>query len=198
MISNIKNYNIENYKSEVFPIWKDYTTTISDPIYAISLEMACFLRFIVEEFPITSALDFGSGLSSYIIRKYGHCSNISVDDDNSWLDKTKTFLNKYNTYSDQVISLDKFKEDHNEDTFDLIFHDIGMDNRPKLLEYSFNHTKYLILDDMHFSQKLGTGHWEYYPKLVKSMINDKHLQYYDLKPYTLDKYGRFAYLCICK
>lgn len=195
---NIDNYNIDLYKDEIYPIWKDYTTTISDPIYAISLETSCFLRYIVEYFNISSSLDFGSGLSSYIIRKYGNGINISVDDNNNWLDKTKMFLNKYDIDDNNVINLEEFNNNYQDSSFDLIFHDIGMDNRAKLLDYSFKHSKYLILDDMHFSQKLGTGNWEYYPKLVKSMINENQFEYIDLKRYTLDKYGRFAYLCICK
>lgn len=112
----------------------------------------------------------------------------SIDDSKEWLEKTRTFLASHNIPSDNLIIWRSFVE-QNYDTFDLILHDLGsMEVRKEMLKevLTLSHPGgIIVLDDIHKQN---------YRSYTKRLLNESNLNYYNLKFFTRDKFGRYSML----
>jgi len=174
-----------------------YTTTVSNPKMAVSLELAAFLSALCSTLNPRSILDLGSGYSTYIFSRYSQESNHSVklwsvDDNTKWLAKTNTYLKKQKCHPTRLMHWLTFEKMHLPKLpFELILYDLGtMSTRKRIFPYVLNHTKkgtIIIVDDVHMLD---------YQRLVRELIRNKVTQCYSLRSLTLDTYRRFAMLVI--
>ena len=130
--------------------YKDYCDNVSKYGHPMSLQSVKWLiEYINSNQGIKRVADFGSGFSSFAIRKYcPQVENNSYDTDAEWLKKTEGYLKKDGVNSD---NLHTYTDDFSED-FDLIVWD--------LKNQSFRKTEFLkvkekftnsicIIDDCH-------------------------------------------------
>ena len=103
--------------------------------------------------------------------------------------KPNYFLLEYNLSTNNLISWNDFNN-NNRDDFDLVFHDLGnMIERqvslPKVMECVKKEKGILLIDDIHKSV--------YKKNVISQLSAYKHIKF-DLKPYTLDNFGRYCWL----
>ncbi len=103
-----------------------YGRDVSTPDMAVSLQSATLLAALCELRRPRRVLDAGSGFSSYVLRRFswGDREVWSVDDNEQWLDMTRTYLQQQGIDNDRLLPWDTFTES-DEREFDLIFHDLG-------------------------------------------------------------------------
>lgn len=172
------------------PAYEQYVDKISSPEMAASLELAALLLTICQLSGYRKLLDFGSGFSSFVFRLYAKETPgvivFSVDDDPSWLKKTRKFLMDNRVEVDQLMTLEEFQKT-GESEFDCVLHDLN------LVEVRINHLDQImrlinkkglvILDDIHKP--------DYFIQVLSKLENTNH-KIFSLKPFTLDGYGRFS------
>ena len=195
-IPEFSNLNFSDKNDDLLPIWKYYVTNVSDDLYAISFELANQLMNLCKGINPKRILDLGSGFSSYVFRKYREDYDpsvdiISIDTDSDWLEKTKTFLNKYNFLDGSVLlhqELSNFKDK----PFDLISVDgSDLEFRAKNLERYYeilsDNNGVMVFDDMHYGQ---------YKNVVDKFIQAKGMKSYSLRKHTLDRFNRYSIMAI--
>lgn len=179
--------NMQNLK----PAYDQYVDKVSSNDMAASWEISNFLYAIAEIKKPKRILDLGSGFSSFVLRTYAlNIKNdvlvYSVDDNDQWLEKTKTFLIDRGVDSKRMFHWIEFEE-YNKLKFDFIFYDLGgMQLRADALPFVLNlldDSAMIVLDDMH--------KWSY-RKAVVNLVKKAKLSLYSAHSYTLDKFGRFA------
>jgi predicted O-methyltransferase YrrM len=188
--NNYSKINLQENKIKLESYYNEYINNVSSPDMAISLELATFLYTYCKINKCKKIVDLGSGFSSFVLRLYASDSEkvevYSVDDDEQWLKKTETFLNAHKLNTDKIFTLNQFKS-LNESNFDLILLDLNFTNiRIQYIEYVLSligENGILILDDVHKKDYLSE---------VLSKLKNTNLKLYDLKPITLDIYGRFS------
>lgn len=181
-------------KQKIEPYYKQYISTISSQEWAISFELSTFLMVLCDILKPKRILDCGSGFSSFVFRLY--MSNVSpepivwsVDTSPEWLEKTRRFLDANDLPINNLTTWRQLCED-DVGTFDLILHDLGKtytirkNGLEKLITLSSS-TGIIVIDDIN---RFG---YETYVKLIskKSALN-----FYSLKLFTIDKFGRFSWL----
>jgi hypothetical protein len=110
--------------SDLDSVYQRYVSEVSIPGMAVSLETGALLLALCRTEQVSSAIDYGSGFSSYVLRRWAgdaHCDVVSVDDDPAWLARTHDFLVKQRV-SDAHLCL---WPDVPNQTFDLVFHDFA-------------------------------------------------------------------------
>jgi len=177
------------------PAYDKYITYISTNDRAVSWETSCFLYIIATIRGARKILDLGSGFSSYVLRSYfmkiqSEALVYSVDDNDSWLEMTKSFLLDYRIPVDRLTTWAHFQQ-YNRSKFDLIFHDLGsMETRADSLPYVVGLLEeggLIVLDDMHK---------EKYRRVVEREIWRAGLSLYSTRNYTLDEFDRFSEIAI--
>ena len=191
--------NIEQKMQEfgklISPYYKDYVTTTSSEIMAMSFELATFTLALCEITKPKRILDLGSGFSSfcfrYWINNYSPNSEVlSVDDAPAWLDKTREFLLRNNLQGNQLITWDDLIiGDYGK--FDLVFYDFGSfpdrkNSLEKVLDFA-SRPSMVILDDMHSAE---------YGLHVKKTLKKRMIESFSIRRFTNDKFTRYAYLAI--
>ncbi len=118
--------DLEKARDRLFDAYRDYVAHVSPAQMAISLETATYVLWAAEKLgseiwgrPFT-AVDFGSGFTSYVLRFAG-CDTISVDDSSEWLHWTEVFLNRYGLTEGRLCLLDEFRPVQ----ADLVVYDFG-------------------------------------------------------------------------
>lgn len=185
---------MQEFKGIISPFYKDYVTTTSSEIMAMSFELALFALALCELTKPNKILDLGSGFSSfcfrYWIKNYSPNSEVlSVDDAPEWLDKTREFLVRHNLQGDQLITWDELIGRENHKKFDLVFYDFGTfpvrkSSLNKVIDFA-SRSSMLILDDMHSAD---------YGLYVKKTLKERNLKSFSIRRYTNDKFTRYAYL----
>ena len=109
------NLNLSNLKIELRESYSNYTTNVSSPQMATSIETATFLYNICSLLKPKYILDLGSGYSTYVFARYAFESGTkillwSIDDNSKWLKKTNTFLKQQKYKSVQLIMWNYFKK----------------------------------------------------------------------------------------
>jgi predicted O-methyltransferase YrrM len=186
---------MQKFREIITPYYKDYVTSISSEIMAMSLELAIFMLALCEITKPGKVVDFGSGFSSfclrYWVRNYSPESKVySVDDASDWLVKTREFLRRYDLPDDQVLTWDEFMQG-DFGKFDLILYDFGTfpvrkASLSKVLGFA-GHPSMVILDDVHLAE---------YGLHVKQTLRQNHLECFSTRRYTGDKFNRYAYLSV--
>jgi predicted O-methyltransferase YrrM len=172
--------------------YAEYTSSISPPDFAVSLETAAFLYSLCKRLAPRNILDLGSGFSSYALRSYAAeragVNVFTVDDDPSWLQKTSNFLAACNLPQENLMTWEDFLR-HSPQPADIVFHDLGsMSMRRASLPAALNHCRIggiIILDDMHKE--------EYAPHAERLLITGK-FHAVDMCEYSLDHFGRFCWM----
>ena len=130
--------------------YKDYCDNVSKYGHPMSLQSVNWLiEYINSNQGIKRVADFGSGFSSFAIRKYcPQVENNSYDTDAEWLKKTEGYLKKEGVNSD---NLHTYTDDFSED-FDLIVWDLKNQSfrKPEFLKVKEKFTNSIcIIDDCH-------------------------------------------------
>ena len=165
------------------PAYLDYNTRYSSSLISLSLNRAAFLFFLTKLLNAKTIHDLGSGFSSYVFR---HASNaherqvISVDDSAFWLKRTVEFLQRYQTNTDHIISLDDYLKEYADKGFDLCLLDIGdFQLRQRLLPGLANslqkHGGMLFVDDFHVPL---------YRNCIRRLCAERGLQIFSLRKVT--------------
>lgn len=181
---------INKNKDFLRPYYEKYIHDVSRPDMASSLELAAFMLTFCQANKCTKLLDMGSGLSSFVFRLYASDSPgvivYSVDDDERWLEKTRLFLRQHNLSEKNTFTVDHFVT-LNECDFDCILHDLNfVDVRINYTELILKMTKKggaIIFDDVHKPDYLFS---------LLSRVRNINAEIFDLKPATLDTFGRFS------
>jgi len=186
---------VQKLRGELGSHYAEYVATVSDPVMAVSLELACFLAVGCELLAPRTILDLGSGYSSFVFRRYAALASptpeiVSVDDDVGWLERTHDYLIKKGMPTGKLTTWDAFVAS-GPGRFDLILHDLGtMETRRRTLRQVLGFADaqgVVVLDDV---DKPGYG--TYARRLVKAA----GLRGYSLKSYTLDWLGRYSMLAM--
>ncbi len=101
-------HELEKARARLVDAYRDYVAHVSPASMTISLETATYTLWAAEKIGATSAVDFGSGFTSYVLRFAG-CDTISVDDSSEWLHWTEVFLNRYGVNDGTLCLLDEFR-----------------------------------------------------------------------------------------
>jgi hypothetical protein len=157
-----------------------YVSCVSMPQMAISLETAAYIGTLAKA--SRSAVDFGSGFTSYVLRKY--CDTVwSVDNSEEWLEKTREFVAGRRLNTDCMCLM----ADYPAGQHDLVVYDYsGGEERDQFFKFAFDQVApggSIVVDDMQFddhAQHALNAAWQSKMGLVSC------------RDWTLDQFGRFA------
>lgn len=182
--------------------WKEYITTVSEQGHASSLELCTYMyNYLVKHKP-TYVVDMGSGLSSFVTRYYKQIHNpdavvYSVDDDSSWINKTRDYLIKEELSVENLILFEDFK--NTDLKFDYILYDLGhIPTRIANIKFPATIAKsgsVILYDDIHFdraySNRCGIFNEPYLQDVFYEYINEMNFNSEKLIE-TVDVYGRYC------
>jgi predicted O-methyltransferase YrrM len=171
-----------------------YVREVSRPDMAVSHECATFLDQLCNRFSFRKLLDLGSGFSSYTLRRYAlNDSKVavwSVDDDEHWIRKTKSFLRDERLSVDNLMMLNDFMRMQEHD-FDLIFLDLNfVEVRKNFVTMALARCKpggIIVFDDAHKPDFLYD---------VLRLTAKQDVTFFDVENLTRDEFGRYALLGI--
>ncbi len=186
-------------RSELLPTYDEYVRNVSSPGMAISLELATFLLFACRALSPERLIDLGSGYSSFVLRMYAHNAQRphsvwSVDHDQEWLERTRTYLQAHALSTRHLLSWTEFtsRSEASVGPFDLILHDLGggMSARENALPIALAIARpgaILILDDI-----CEPGYKAYARRLLRKTPHAS----YSLRRFTRDDRGRYSQLVV--
>jgi len=186
-----ETFELDRYSSLLRRDYENYTTEVSTRSMAASLICCSYFLHLIEIVQPKTVIDFGSGFSSFAIRKYiktagEDIKSISVDSDKVWLEKSKQYCIHNEVSSDNFYTW----KDVPKQSADLIFFDIDMTKKRlgyfKPLFKDFCHDQTIILfDDMHKPVLKE--------RLFEEMKHLKGCEFHDTEQITKDG-RRFSYL----
>ena len=186
---------MQEFGRSLAPYYKDYVSTTSSDVMAMSFELATFTLALCEIAKPKKILDLGSGFSSFCFRYWikNHSPNsevLTVDDAPVWLDKTREFLRHNDLPGNGLITWDELTVG-GYGMFDLVFYDFGSfpvrkSSLNRVLDFA-SLPSITILDDMHSGD---------YGLHVKKTLRERTMECFSLLRYTTDKFRRYAYLAI--
>lgn len=169
---------------EVKNMYNFYTSRISPDSWAVSWEFSEWLwGYLTENPQHESALDLGSGWTSYLLRVHPHDLEVqSVDTDLDWAKKTSSFLDEFGRESTVLPWKDEAIQ-----PADVVIYDCGSPDRAQHLDYVASLVTPLgvmVIDDVHRT---------YYAAQVLDWAKDSG---WVVEPLALtrDGYGRMAAL----
>lgn len=184
------------YKKELYLSHTDYITNISVGSSAASLELSALICSIYEIKSPQNVIDYGSGYTSYILRKIQSTNKsvnknvFSVDSSDDWLNKTQDYLRQNKLVEKNLLTWEEYSKNYSLN-FDLVIVDIRpITRRVELIKNYLLYNKkntILIIDDFH------KDHLKKPILMLKKKFNFK---IYSLKDITLDNYGRYAAIII--
>ena len=188
----VKRSAMDHAKALLLSAYEDYVSRVSAPDHAISLESAAYLYALCEFLEPSSILDLGSGFSSFAFRTWAadrpDVSILTVDDDAVWLERTRSFVSSSGLATENFGLWSEYQR-HPSPPVDFVFHDLGsMSTRLRTLPFVLNQSRaggIIVLDDMHKE--------EYAPDALRVLIAGK-FEWFNARPYTLDRYGRHAWV----
>jgi predicted O-methyltransferase YrrM len=155
---------------------------------AVSLETAGLLLALCRTQGVCSAIDLGSGFSSYVLHRWAsevQAEVVSVDDDPAWLERTRRFL------SQQGISAEGLClwPDIPNRMFDLVFHDFAVGaKREQTMPVALGVARRLVV----FDDAQHRGH----RAAMRSAAADAGAQLFSLRRLTVDARRRYAMLAV--
>ncbi len=179
-VKTIPVEEIAEVRGEIAEWYDYYTTYVSAPAMAISLETASYVGLIART--ARSAVDFGSGFTSYVLRRY--CPDVwSVDDDPEWLEKTREFLHGRDFSTDQLVLM----EDYPAGQHDLVVYDYaGGEIRDASYRFAFAQVApggTIVVDDMQ---------WEQHAEHARAAAEANGMELFSCQTWTQDEFGRWA------
>lgn len=180
--------------AELGEAYIEYVATVSPDWMAMGFPSAAFLSGLCRDREPLVVADFGSGFSSYVLRRYAAQSGavvVSVDTDAEWLTRTGEFLELQGLSTDRLVTWDDWlASDY--PPMDLAFHDMASGD---LRESSMP----LIADQMRvggaivFDDAQHGGHME-----AMSAVARSHGWSLACLPETMDGNGRFEAMVVCR
>jgi predicted O-methyltransferase YrrM len=151
---------------------------------AVSLETSAVLLALCRVERVSSAIDLGSGFSSYVLRawaKEAECEVVSVDDNPEWLGRTGEFLMAQGLRSDHLV----LWPDYPGRQFDLVFHDLasGALRESAMPAAAGLGRRMVVFDDAQHA-----GH----RRAMTQACAGAGLELYSLRALTLDSIHRYA------
>jgi len=185
-------YENNKITSMISKEYDKYISTISTRSMAASLLCCSYFIHLIKTLNPKRVIDFGSGFSSFAIRKYNKLTGSkietwSVDSDKLWLERSIEFCNENGVDTNHFYTWDQVKD--NDVPFDLIFFDIDRTvNRIRYFNDLFDrfsdNGSYILFDDMH--KKVLSRH------LHSKLKHIDHI-FYDTSEVTRDR-NRYSYL----
>ncbi|MGE4505097.1 MAG: hypothetical protein AB7D51_07090 [Desulfovibrionaceae bacterium] len=185
--------HFRSIKQVLAEAYETYTSEVSEADMALSLEASAYLTALCLVTEPATALDLGSGFSSFALRRIKaevlpNMEIVSVDTDAGWLQKSREFCLAYGLDGDNFLTWDQTGS--LEASFDIISFDIDHPPaRGSFLDHTLKHfvdpSTFLLIDDMHFPK---------YGIFVHDLLSGYNYAHVPCKHYTLDEYGRFATL----
>jgi len=164
----------------------------ADPVMAASPELARFLLAWCRCRRPRRIADLGSGFSSWLFRWWAaaepeEVTVVSVDDDPAWLERSRAFVASRGLDASGFVEWPAFLGGG--ERFDLVLWDYGdirirAERLPEVLA-RVDGGGALVCDDVHKHRV-----W----KAARSCAGAPGLESYSLRAYTLDRWGRYAWL----
>jgi predicted O-methyltransferase YrrM len=175
-------------RKELQSAYDDYTRHVSPQQMAIALETATYTLWAARQIGARSAVDFGSGFTSYVLRQV--CDDVvSVDDSPEWLEWTKGFLSRYGYTDARVEVWDDYKQTDRK--VDLVVYDFsGGAMRDDNFQFAVGQIAsggIGIMDD---------ANHEEHQKSMRAAAQHYRYELFGLQDYTRDWFRRFAALII--
>jgi SAM-dependent methyltransferase len=195
----LNDYSVEKADPDhsIKVVYDEYTTSVSTPIAAISLELACVIWFLLNKLRPKLIVDLGSGFSSYLFRLYQQtrkgsedaCQVFSCDDNSFWLEQTRRFVKSKSLSVEGLLLWDEFMNEYQGRRPDLVLYDLGspelrVKNMSRVFDLCGPETT-LILDDI---QK---------PRIKQAALDcleQRGRRGHDLARLTYDNFGRYAWM----
>ncbi len=184
--------DLDARKAELREPYERYVTEVSTPGWAASLEVSSFLLHLCDTLEVKSVLEYGSGFTSYVFRRFAASRGqnvrvISTDNDTDWLGKTASFLKAEGMTANGLFPLEEVESEIAGGKFDLVFQDIFGGIRDSLASTAVDHLApggLLLLDDAN-----RPSHRRVLQTAAGSPL-------YDCRPWTRDGRGRWSVLVI--
>lgn len=180
-------------RDELVGVYDEYTRDVSPDNMAVSVLVASYLLYLCRSLKATHVADFGSGFTSYTLAKYATevdepVTVTSVDDNEEWLGKTKTFIEARGLRSNLTMWYDYQDADIHHD---VACYDLGSGaTREAGMELVARRTRpggVVLLDDaMHYSHRVA----------MERVARKFKWDLFFLQDDTTDYYGRFAALLV--
>ncbi len=164
----------------------------ADPVMAASPELARFLLAWCRCRRPRRIADLGSGFSSWLFRWWAaaepeEVTVVSVDDDPAWLERSRTFAADRGLEGGDFRGWRAFRA--GSERFDLVLWDYGdirtrAERLPEVLA-RVGEGGALVCDDIHKHRV-----W----RAARSCAGSAGIEAYSLRAYTLDRWGRYAWL----
>jgi hypothetical protein len=171
-------------RAEIADAYSDYTATVSRADMAISLETAAYILWLARHVEARTAIDFGSGFTSAVLR-YARCATTSIDDSPEWLARTGEYLDRLEMDRAGLVLWPDFLPE----VADLVVYDFaGGERRNWNYGLAFDCIgKVGVMDDAHHR-----GHAAY----MHRAAFERHYDIFGLAEFTTDCYGRYAALVV--
>ena len=174
-------------RDKLLTAYMDYCQHVSARSMALSIETATLLFNLCETVDAVNVADFGSGFSSYVLRRYAAdhpgVQVTSVDDNAAWLAKTGGFLDRWNLVDGLLMSWDEYREKPT-GPHDVILHDLaGGELRNESMPFVADQARaggLVVFDDMQH---------EPHREAAAGLVG---FEWLDTRAGTLDEIGRFA------
>jgi hypothetical protein len=168
--------------------YQTYVSDVSTPGMAASLETMALLLALCRAERVTSAIDLGSGFSSYVLRIWAReadCVVFSVDDDAGWLARSKKFLAEQGVPLGELCLWPTVPNR----TFDLVFHDLASGiRREEAMTIALQaSSRFVIFDD---AQHRG------HRAAMTAACAEVGARLYSLRALTVDWMKRYAMLAV--
>lgn len=177
--------DVAKARRRIQPAYDVYVQEVSTSGMAASLETCSLLLTMCRALDVTSAVDLGSGFSSYVLALWSKESGArvcSVDDDPAWLNKTDLFLQSHGL----TTTLSRWPSVP-EAQVDLVFHDLSQGT---LRESSMAQAVRLAGRFIVFDDAQHRGH----RAMMKLITSQAKVDLFSIRSLTLDGIGRYAVL----
>jgi predicted O-methyltransferase YrrM len=180
-------------RDAIAPAYDRYVNEVSAPGYAASLEASTLLYHVCRVIRARSALDLGSGFTSYVLRRYAReapydVDVVSVDSDPDWLTKTADFLRENDCSAAGLVTWEHFQSLEPVQAHDVVFHDLHGDLREDATPLVIAHVApsgVIMVDD---TQRVT---------LRRRVLDEGFaagFTFYDVRDWTVDSIGRWSLL----
>jgi hypothetical protein len=178
--------DLEKARVRLEDAYRDYVAHVSSAQMAISLETASFILWVCEAQGAATAVDFGSGFTSYVLRFAG-CDTTSVDDSPEWLHWTRLFLERHDQHNGSLIRFDDYKPR----PVDVVVYDFSggqlRDDHFVTAIAQIGPGGVAVLDDAQF---------DVHQKAMRRAVTRYRYDLFGLEGYTKDYFARYAALVV--
>jgi predicted O-methyltransferase YrrM len=178
-------------REDIIDAYEDYIVHVSPEQMAISLETATYIYWLAVKTQPATLADYGSGFTSYVLRAVDCGKVLSVDDQESWLNWTFQFLERWNVCYGDLLPFETARHETEPGSLDLIVYDFAAgEKREAFMGWALDRLApggLCVFDD--------AQHAEHQNKM-RAACKDRKIELFDLSEITKDRHGRFAALAV--